>query len=282
MERLRVKHIFVNVEFNNIYASRVGLLYLFYRLRIYAMSRGGSIKGFNFSKSERYNVLPKLIKEGLVTESQVISYRKLCTQKQCKGVFTTMSFDDTINMDVFRGFVLATSESYILERNYRRQNNKAKKYSSSGGYQKIDWVKSGVSSWHKVKKITSGDNAGNLMGRVFAKQLSDILELSERSLSRWRKHAPNIYRYNTYTPDKVPVPGRDREKYSMTKSGQLITADLYIISKLDLFTTSCYDGNTFKHKKTAGKTNVKKSQNYIITNKSTLYSSEGLSSLLAK
>lgn len=246
MNRIKKRDILINVEFNHNYADRIGMLYLFYKLRAYAINHAGSIKGYNFTKSERYNVLNKLQKEGLVKDNRVVSYRKLCSKIGCKGIFVSMSFEELQCMDIFRGFILAAAESYVLNRNYKRQNKKAKKYSGPIGYTQMNWVKSGSNAWHKVKKISSGDNEGCLMGRVFGKQLSELVGISERSISRWRKSAPNVYRYNMYTPDNVPVPGRDREKFSRMKSGVLMTADLYIISKVDVFTSSAYDGNRFK------------------------------------
>lgn len=274
MIRVKKRDILVNVEFNNNYANRIGMLFLYYRLRAHALNHGGSISGFNLSKSERYNVLPKLEKEGLVKDNRVVSYRKCCSKIGCKGIFVSMSFEELQCMDIFRGYILAAAESYVLNRNYKRQNKKAKKYSGPLGYTQMNWVKSGSNAWHKVKKISSGDNEGCLMGRVFGKQLSELVGISERTISRWRKHAPNVYRYNMYTPENVPVPGRDREKFSRMKSGALMTADLYIISKVDVFTSSAYDGNRFKCcKKSAARLNSIPNKP-ISTNINSLYFSD--------
>jgi hypothetical protein len=244
VDRLKKKDLFVNIHFNNIYANRLGILYLYYKLRQYAIERGGSFKGYNFTKSERYNVLPKLVKEGMINGDKIVSYRSLCTKLGCKGMWSSMEFCYLNDMKTLRGFILGATECYILDRNYKRQNKQAKKYTKSLGYQQMDWVKSGGNSWHNVKKISSDDNEGCLMGRVFANRLSKITGLSTRTISRWRKDSPNIYRYNKYTPEKAPVPGRDRDKFTRTKAGFLITADLYIISMVEVFSTGSYDGNT--------------------------------------
>lgn len=245
MEVLKKKDLFVNIHFNNLYASKVGVLYLYYKLRFYALERYGSIKGYNFTKSEKYNVLPKLIKEGMVVGDRVVSYRSLCTKLGCKGIWSSMDAEVLTDMKSFRGYLLGATECYILDRNHKRQNSRAKKYTRSLGYQQMSWVKSGGNAWHNVKKISSDDNEGCLMGRVFGNRLSKVTGLSTRTITRWRKSSPNAYRYNKFTPEKAPVPGRDREKFSRTKSGALMTADLYIIGKVEVFSMSKYEGNTF-------------------------------------
>lgn len=258
MDKLVKKDLFVNIHFNNLYADRVGILYLYYKLRFYALDKAGSIKGYNFTKSEKYNVLPKLIKEGMVAGDRVVSYRSLCTKLGCKGVWSSMDSEVLMDMKSFRGYLLGATECYILDRNHKRQNSRAKKYTKSLGYQQMNWVKSGGNAWHNVKKISSEDNEGCLMGRVFANRLSKVTGLSTRTITRWRKDSPNVYRYNRFTPERAPVPGRDREKFSRTKSGLLITADLYIIGKVDVFSMSKYDGNTFAAPIKSEKTKIAK------------------------
>ncbi len=243
MERLVKDDLMVNVHFGNLNISRVQELYLFYRLRIYAQTRGGSIEGFAFTTHERYRLLPGLKRHGWIKRGFVVNYRKLCNRWQAVGIWVKMPMQALESLKAFKGFLIASSEAYILRRNDRLQNNKGKVYNlRDKTLERRDWVSRNNSTfWLKVKKIDL-DGVNCRMGRVYVNTLEQMMGLSSRTITRWREESLNEYRNRYLTPGQVKSTRDESMFFYSKKVGSLVTIDQYIITDLDLFTLSKYNG----------------------------------------
>lgn len=231
----------VNISFNNMFTDKVNMLYLYYRLRMFAKSRGGYITGFPFSHNEKYKLIPQLNKLGFVEKDKVTSYRELCNKHKAVNIYTKIYESDLTTLDDFKGFLISSTESYVLKRNYKIQEGKAKRID---GYEfvKRDWVNAGGDNkskhWFKVKKIEL-DGSDALMGRVFTSIIKDMMNISTRSISRWRQNSSNQYKIRRYSPENVVCGGRGPEMYFRTKS-KMVTIDQYIISSREVFSSKSY------------------------------------------
>jgi hypothetical protein len=229
-----------NIEFNNKYAKKVALLYLFYRLRMYAMSRGGSIVGFKFTKSEKYVTFSSLKELGWVNNDKVNSYRGILKNNVTLSISTQITKEDLVSLDKFKGFLIASAEAYILHRNNKIQNKRAFK-SIGGDFIERNWnygeASSNVKFWLKSKKISFND-APAIIGRVYVSILETMMGISSRTITRWRKHSVNKYTTKIYTPSTVPFTGRTPDMFFKSKSGGLITIDQTIISPLYVFNST--------------------------------------------
>jgi hypothetical protein len=243
MERIAKSELLVNIHFSNLSIRRVNELYLFYRLRVYASSHGGAIDGFNFSSHEKYRLLPELKRIGWVKDNRVVNYRALCNRLEAVGIWVRMPYSVLESLKAFKGFLIAASEAYILRRNNRLQERKSIVYEKkSHTFEKKDWVsRHGSAFWLKVKKIDL-DDVSCTIGRVYVSTLEKLMGLDKRTISRWREESLNEYRTKYLTPGNMKS-FRDQSMYFYSnKSGSLVTIDQYIISDLDLFTISKYNG----------------------------------------
>jgi len=180
----------VNIHFNNLNASNISELYLYQRLRWYAKDHGGSIKGFNFSKTELYNILPKLTKRGWVSKDKIVKHRTLLNRYNCSNYSSRLTDYDLSSIDNFKAFVLSTCESYILFNRSSKKN-------------KIREAKSGYNCWVQKKGIGYFSNSeyfieNNFNSDIANSVLSKILNISLSSVSRWRKIS-NALNYSEYT-----------------------------------------------------------------------------------
>lgn len=246
VERLAKDDLLVNVHFSNLNIGKVSELYLFYRLRMYALNRGGSIKDFKFTANEKYRLLPELERLGWVKNDYVVNYRKLCNRLESVGIWVRMPDTVLSSIKAFKGFLIACSEAYILRRNNRIQERKGKVFNvKENTFEKKDWDRRhGSAFWLKVKKI-SLDGVEAHMGRVYVNTLEQMMGLSKRTISRWREESLNEYRKRYLTPKTIKS-FRDQSMYYYSKSiGSLVTIDQYIISDLDLFSISKYSGKEY-------------------------------------
>ncbi len=232
------KSLMCNIHLNNQLAERVNVLYLFYRLRFFADARGGFFKGFLFTNHEKYKLLPELLELGLIEEGEKIKgYRKICNKYRCVNKYTRIVESDLESLDAFKGFLLGTAESYVLNRNNKIQEGKAKSYDGNS-FENRNWVDAGdgVNNkfWLKTKKIKSQE-VDAVIGRVYNNTLTEFTGLSTRTISRWRKHSKNQYSLKRYTPDKVVGCGRPQEMYYKSRSGKFYTVDLCIVSNQEVF-----------------------------------------------
>jgi hypothetical protein len=185
-----------NVEFifNASKKKRMGELYLYYRLRLYGYGRGGYLDGFEFSKNERYNVLPKLVRYGWVRKFsagknkysyKLSSHRKVACAEQNTQFHVRYGKEETKDIESFRSWVVSLAEEYSALNNYKKQNGISKEYS----YRDKEWltqqVNGSVLHKHKITKLTK-DNQHLLKARVSNDFISGLLGVSERTISTWR------------------------------------------------------------------------------------------------
>jgi len=228
----------VNIHFTNKNAKNIKRIFLFYRLRRYAASNGGSVLGFSFSKNEKYNILPNLINSGFIKDNKVVSYRRLCNINGCTGIWSNLPDEYLLNLNKFKGWVIASTEASYLRSSYRRQSGKVSVYSKRDKtFVKHDWYSCGeIDFFNKTKKI--GDNIYS--GRVYNKSISKMTSVSNRSISRWRKGSTNIYDIRKLSCSYPYILGRDVDKMYRTKDLSYITIDLLITSNIEVFTNKYY------------------------------------------
>lgn len=233
----------VNIHFNNTNSKKIAELYLFYRLREFSAKFGGSFKNFEFTKHEKHGTLPKLIALGWVTTDYKVSkYRNLV--KKYSGSWANMDLTYLESLNKFKGFIIASLESSQLRSTWRRQNNKAKCYSSRDKrFVHNDWVEGGRDQrFFKVKKIEKNAYSG----RTFNSSLSKLAHVSINTISRWRKYSSNTYKLSSISSSYPDILGRGIDKIFRTKDLSYITKDLLIHSNIDVFTSSFFNKNFSK------------------------------------
>jgi hypothetical protein len=180
----------VNIHFNNLNASKISELYLYQRLRWYAKDRAGSIKGFPFSKTDFYDILPKLIEKGWVLAGRVVKHRNLLSKYKCSNYASRISEYDLSSIDNFKAFVFSSCESFILFARKRKANKR-----EAGKIYLNNWVK----KRGQGNKSYSGNKIENNLNKDIANSvISKILNVSNSTVSRWRRLSHNL-NYNTYT-----------------------------------------------------------------------------------
>lgn len=226
----------VNIAFNNIFAKKAGLLYLYYKLRLYSSTRGGSIVGFKFTRSERYGNFKELKKLGWVTEDRFISYRKTIQKYTFLTISTKITENDLAKLNNFKGFLIASTESYVLHRNNKIQSGRAKKI-RYGEFINRDWDKMGKTQnekfWLKTKKIVIEEKLG-IIGRVYTSIISQMMGISLRTITRWRYNSTNKYKTILLKPNKVLYGGRNIEMYFKI-GDNFFTVDQTIFSSIKVF-----------------------------------------------
>jgi hypothetical protein len=238
-----------NIHFNNKNTDKVVELYLFYRLRMYALSNGGCFSGFNFTKTEKYDVLPKIKKLGWVSGDKVVKYRKILNMSPCRDIYFNLEESDLLDINSFKAILIATTEKYLLDVKQSIVDKKRFKRDSLGKKTKVNWDKLRGASTMLLKTEKKIDNFGNksVSGRAFNSEISRIMNISESTITRWRKESKNRS-LNTYLltdvtysnklndKSKMVVKERiERGSFFVSKSNIIKTRDLYITSSIDLF-----------------------------------------------
>jgi len=241
----------VNIHFNNLNTDKVNELYLYYRLRMFAASRGGSFLGFNFSKTEKYDVLPKLKTLGWISGDFVCKYRTLVMNSNCSKIYTNITQEHLKDIKTFKGAIISFSEKYLLDVKQSITDNKRVKKDSLGKRVKVNWDTLRVASKTLLKTEKKIDDCGYkvITGRAFNDELCRIMNLSSSTISRWRRESKengfNIYDLKCIQVDKnvekkfKPVAKRrikSKSVYSSKREDGLFTKDLLITSSIDLFT----------------------------------------------
>lgn len=192
-----------NVHFNNQHVKNITELYLYYRLRKYASGHGGWYTGFKFTKNEKYKILPKLIKLGFVRKNseRVVKYRSLLNKYNCVSVFCDLTDEHIGSLKAFKGFLVASCESYILRKRCRMIEGDAYAIDRrSGNIEKNYWDKATInnSEIYKIKKISFSEFGHPIyIGRAFNKELCKIMGIDRSTLSRWRNISKS-YKFNQY------------------------------------------------------------------------------------
>ena len=227
-----------NIHFTNKNAKNIKHLQLYYRLRFHAKLNGGCISGFKLSHNERYNILPKLKEKGFIKGDYLVSYRGLCSKENLTGIWTDLSQDTLNDIVKFKGWVIASTEASALRSSYRRQQGKSKIYSNRDkSFIKNDWYSCGENSeFIHTKKIE--DNVYS--GRVYNGSISNITNISNRSISRWRKGSTNKYSLNKISSPVPFIKGREETKMYRNKDLMYITIDLLITNNILVFNTKYY------------------------------------------
>ncbi len=175
-----------NIHFNNQNTDKVVELFLFYRLRMYAALNGGSYLGFTFSKTEKYDVLPKLLKMGWVTKEKVVNYRKVLNKYSCKNIYFNLSEENLVDISSFKAMLIATTEKYLLDVKSSIKDKKRIKIDSLGKKIKVNWDKLRVGSRALLNTEKKIDTFGNtsVSGRAFNAEISRIMNISESTKDR--------------------------------------------------------------------------------------------------
>jgi hypothetical protein len=216
---------------------------------MYAALNGGSYLGFTFSKTEKYDVLPKLLKMGWVTKEKVVNYRKVLNKYSCKNIYFNLSEENLVDISSFKAMLIATTEKYLLDVKSSIKDKKRIKIDSLGKKIKVNWDKLRVGSRALLNTEKKIDTFGNtsVSGRAFNAEISRIMNISESTITRWRKESKerDINKYllidincskNLKPMSKSIAEDRvSRRSVYRKKDNNIYTRDLYITSSLDLF-----------------------------------------------
>jgi hypothetical protein len=240
----------VNIHFNNQNTENINELYLYYRLRMFASRHGGCFSGFNFSKTEKYDVLPKLKALGWISGEKVTKYRKLVIDNNCSMLYTNITEDHLVDIKTFKGAMIAISEKYLLEVKHSISSGRRKKVDSLGRKVKVNWDNLRVASKKALKTEKKIDTDGSkvILGRAFNDELCRIMNLSKSTVSRWRKESKENC-FNTYDLKSIRVDkptdkdfkgiAKRRVKLKSTYTSKIdegvFTKDLIITSSIPLF-----------------------------------------------
>jgi hypothetical protein len=257
----------VNIHFNNLNTDKVNELYLFYRLRMFAMKNGGLFRGFNFSKTEKYDVLPKLVKLGWISGEKVTKYRSLVLESKCSNIYANITEGHLSDIKTFKGTIISYTEKYLLDVKRSIAENKRVKRDSLGRKVKVNWGTLRVASKMLLKTEKKIDDFGckEISGRAFNDELSRLMNLSTSTISRWRKESKDNG-FNQYDLRSLQVNDnvergfkqvakkrlKTKSTYTSRVCGNTFTKDLIITSSIDLFTINPHKaGNRRSSVKTA-------------------------------
>lgn len=175
----------VNIHFNNLYASNTAELYLYHRLRWHAKNNGGYIYGFNFSKTEMYDLMPKLIKRGWVTKDKIIKHRAVLSKNNCSNYSARITEYELSSIENFKGFLIASCEAYVI-------GTKCKKEDKTNSSNLVGYKKKGGKD-----SVLSKKNENKKLGEVINSNISRLMGISVSSVTRWRRLS-NTLNYNSY------------------------------------------------------------------------------------
>jgi hypothetical protein len=258
----------INLEFTNKnLANNMPELYLYYKLRVATTSTGGWIKGFEYTKNEKYNILPALVKLGWVTEDlkKINKYRSVVANSGCKSrVSVEISGFELADLETFKGFILATNEKYLLDKK-ERFNKQISDCLAKG--------KTIPSSWSKLKgaaqvvlatKKTKDGDVTTVTGRAFNEELSRLMGLGTATITRWRAKSKDNG-FNSYELRNIRVNmnhiskatkmvAEDRRAKGSIYTARdnksaIFTKDLLITSGIKLFSVSCSNRNSKKQER---------------------------------
>lgn len=229
-------------------------LFLFYKLRVFASKYAGSYSGFEFTKNERYNVLPKLEELGWVKDGCVTKYRKLLIQNNCAPSSYRIDAYELSNIMLFKSLMLSICEAYII--NVKHNKNKMR-YRSEQGDKRVkedqSWGKLSMAAKLQLEtetKKTEGSRTESITGRAYNAEIVRLTGLSVATITRWRREAEGagFNKYNLKTID-VNLKHRGKTKtivddriqkgstFSVKKENKpfVFTRDLTITTSADIF-----------------------------------------------
>lgn len=247
----------INIEFTNKnLAKNLPELYLYYKLRVATVATGGWVKDFIYTKNERYNVLPNLVKLGWITEDlkKINKYRDVVANCGCKSkVSADLSGFELSDMETFKGYVIAVNEKYLLDKK-EKLNKQISDCLTKGKSVPRSWIRlKGATQIELATTKTKDGDITTITGRAFNDELARLMGLGTATITRWRAKSKdngfNTYelrniRVNTnhlHKATKVVVEDR-RAKGSVyharDNKAAIFTKDLLITSGIKLFIVS--------------------------------------------
>lgn len=226
--------VITNLEFLNwcVRNKKIGELYFFMRLRIYATNTAGSLKDYKFSKHERYYMLDKLVKLGWVDKKimKINNFRNILKNIGIKSKVSVKINKNIIKtLQLFKAYILAFNERYILglkkKDSFNRSHIKGKGVC-------LD-LKDTTNENLYLKEIESSvedDNVPNtLQGRVFRSELARFMGVSLVTICNWRRES-KAHCLNKYQLRTVPV------NSSLEFNGNIITPFVSRVEKKSCYT----------------------------------------------
>lgn len=244
----------INLEFTNKnLAKNLPELYLYYKLRVWSAPTAGWIKDFVYTKNEKYNILPNLIKLGWISADgkKVNKYRDVVANCGCKSrVAADITTYELCDIETFKGYVIAINEKYLLDKK-DRINKRIKTSLAKCKPIPSSWTKlKGATQIELVTKKTKEDVVVTITGRAFNDELSRLMGLSVSTITRWRAISNNNS-FNSYELRSIRVNTDHKSKatkmvvedrqskgsvFSAKRDGTIImTKDLLITSGIKLF-----------------------------------------------
>ena len=218
----------VNLNFNQIQVSqgKTPELYLYYRLRAFAMHNGGWITKFKLTNNEKYTLLPKLKKSGWLTRdmNKVVSYRKILNRGANYSSFVDLNIEEHLNdMNTFKGFLVASTEALFLKSRQHKQRKNKQSFKAPNNILTSNQNRN-KSTFNvaemprlRVKKIKG---SMEYFGRVYNLELSKFLNLSEKTITRWRQFSiANKFNKYSYKRVNLSSPSADNRTKVLSYDG---------------------------------------------------------------
>ena len=165
--------------------SKIKYLYLFFKIRNYAKSRGGYFHGFSFSRHERERLLPWLRQNGYITGWKINSYRKIClAQEFDPWKMVELREEQLENKNSFKRWILTITEAMLMDWRYKLQNGKLKEtdHRSKSKIRKQLNGKAMNLKRFRIEKFSEGYS-----GRISNLILSESIGICKQTISNWRK-----------------------------------------------------------------------------------------------
>ena len=228
-----VDSIIININFTNLFIKEhANELFLFYKLRVFAAKYAGSYAGFEFTKNERYNVLPKLETLGWIKDGRVVKYRELLKVNNCASSSYRIDAYELESIVLFKSLMLSLCETYIIH--VKHNKNKMRYKSESNKQVKVDqhWGKLSMAAKLQLqteKKKIEGSLTEGIAGRAYNAEIVRLTGLSVATITRWRREAEGAG-FNKYELKTIDVNGKhDRNTQIMVddrvKKGSVFSAD---------------------------------------------------------
>lgn len=190
--------------------STIKALQLYMKLRLYANGKGGYVTDYSFSKSERYNILPKLIRLGIVKVRRgryikLVNHRKVCSNLHTH-IYTEILENEIQDLRSFRSWIVSIAEKYSLQSNNKIQNGNFRRIDKRDG----EWISERLnrenSSYH-IEKFNDSTHVGSVSNEI----IGSLLNVSSRCISKWRSEAIEMHSEDTSTYFKGN-PSRSKQK----------------------------------------------------------------------
>ena len=242
----------LNVKFNIdlIRGGNISLLYHYYLFLSYAMKNGMSLEGYKFTDSQKNRQLPEFKRRGWISSDLKMEQYDLING--CGKNYVSMDEEYLESKKKFSAFILASVEAYALDVKNDINEGLFRVYDKDcDEYVQKKWTDDGLKSFNKTT-VEVRDGVRFITGRVSNRELSKILNITERTIKNWRRYSKE-YNLNKYDLSLVDLDDcEDVASYKLdSRSGYFKGTDGRKLSYDHLITTRIQITNGNKESKKA-------------------------------